>query len=65
MVQKLAPTLEATGPIPWSHQIEGNQYLNWEDYLGWRGRRVKGNITSGLSPGLAGVPVEPLGGGAG
>ena len=35
-----------------TREIAGRLYLSWEDYLGWRGRRVKGNITSGLSPGL-------------
>ena len=35
-----------------TREIRGKQYLNWEDYLSWRGRRVKGNISSGLSPGL-------------
>ena len=35
-----------------TREIQGKQYLNWEDYRGWRGRWVKGNNTSGLSPGL-------------
>ena len=35
-----------------TREIRGKQYLNGEDYLSWRGRRVKGNISSGLSPGL-------------
>jgi len=35
-----------------TREIQGKQYLNWEDYLDWRGRRVKGNLKSGLSPGL-------------
>ncbi len=35
-----------------TQETDGRKYLNWEDYLGWRGRRVKGNIASGLSPGL-------------
>ena len=35
-----------------TREIDERLYLNWEDYLGWRGRRVKGNISSGLSPGL-------------
>ncbi len=35
-----------------TREIQGKQYLNWEDYLGWRGRRVKGNVASGLSSGL-------------
>ncbi len=35
-----------------TRKIDGHEYLNWEDYLGWRGRRVKGNIASGLSNGL-------------
>ena len=33
-------------------EIAGCLYLNWKDYLAWRGRRVKGNIIFGLSPGL-------------
>lgn len=35
-----------------TRKILVKQYLNWEDYLGWRGRRLKGNITPGLCPGL-------------
>ena len=35
-----------------TREMDGRKYLNWDDYLKWRGRRVKGNIASGLSPGL-------------
>jgi hypothetical protein len=35
-----------------TQEIKGRQHLHWEDYLGWRGRRVKGDLTSGLSTGL-------------
>ena len=49
-----------------TREIDGRQFLNWEDYLDWRGRRVKGNMTSGLSPGLIMSPwnrwVEEQGG---
>ena len=34
-----------------TREIEGRQHLNWEDYRGWRGRRVKGNLKSGLIQG--------------
>ncbi|MFQ6027185.1 MAG: hypothetical protein ACE5Q6_06815 [Dehalococcoidia bacterium] len=33
-------------------EIEGHHYFNWEDYLGWRGRRVKGDLTARISQGL-------------
>ncbi len=49
-----------------TQEIAGCLYLNWEDYLTWRGRRVKGNVTSRLSPGLIMFPwnrwVEEQGG---
>lgn len=35
-----------------TREIDGPPCLIWEDYLGWRGRRVKENIASGLSSGL-------------
>ena len=35
-----------------NREIDGRKYLNWEDYLGWRGRRVKGDLKSGLTQGL-------------
>ncbi|MFQ6028096.1 MAG: hypothetical protein ACE5Q6_11440 [Dehalococcoidia bacterium] len=33
-------------------EIQERAYFNWEDYLGWRGRRVKGHLTAGISQGL-------------
>ncbi|MFQ6026826.1 MAG: hypothetical protein ACE5Q6_04840 [Dehalococcoidia bacterium] len=33
-------------------EIDGRHYLNWEDYLGWRGRRVKGDLMAGIGQGL-------------
>ncbi len=35
-----------------TREFDRRQYLNCEDYLVWSGRRLKVNITSGLSPGL-------------
>lgn len=35
-----------------TREIEGRQYFNWADYLKWRGRGVKGNLTSSLFHGL-------------
>ncbi len=35
-----------------TRKIAGRKHLNWEDYLGWQGRRVQGNLTSRLSPGM-------------
>ena len=35
-----------------TREIDGRKYLNSEAYLGWRGRRVKGDIQSGPIPGL-------------
>ena len=32
--------------------IGGRRYLNFEDYLRWRGRRNKGDLKSGMRPGL-------------
>jgi len=34
-------------------EIDGRVYLNWEDYLRWRGRRVKGDLKAAVSQGLA------------
>ncbi|MDA1219162.1 MAG: hypothetical protein O2909_06955 [Chloroflexi bacterium] len=33
-------------------ELEGRQYFNWAAYFKWRGRRVKGELTSGLRQGL-------------
>ena len=35
-----------------TRKVDGRQYLNWEDYRGWRGRRVKVDLRAGISPGL-------------
>ncbi|MFQ6027586.1 MAG: hypothetical protein ACE5Q6_08845, partial [Dehalococcoidia bacterium] len=33
-------------------KIDGRQFLKWEDYLCWRGRRVKGDLTASIGQGL-------------
>ena len=33
-------------------EIEGRQYLSFEDYLNWRGRHAKGDLKSGIDTGL-------------
>ncbi|MFQ6029982.1 MAG: hypothetical protein ACE5Q6_21115, partial [Dehalococcoidia bacterium] len=33
-----------------TREIDGRFYLHWNDYLGWRGRRVKGDLKADVSP---------------